>query len=297
MYLKDFFMDRSEALNYIIEQTLRGDLVFPTNVNASLQIHQALDEPDCCMESAANLVVTEPLLAARLVAIANSVAYNRFGGGVTNVKTAISILGFSTLRAIVMSIAIRQLGHSIKNPQLRRKASQLWEHSAHVAALAFIIAKKISHVDFEAALFIGIVHEVGGFYVLSRAEEFPVLLENWPENSPEPDHSADSAHLAKIPEAIIGRAVLQKLMLPKTVISSVETLWSGTRTTSPETLGDTLMLANDLVTVISPFDVASSELIEERRLSIDFKLGDSTLKKVLSTSEEEIHSLTEALMK
>lgn len=284
-------MNRSEALKSIAEQASKGELVFPTNVHASLKIQQALDDPDCSIETAAKLVITEPLMAARLVAIANSVAYSRFGGGVTNVRTAVTILGFTTLHSIVTSVVIRQLSHAITQPALRAKANQLWEHSAHVAALAHVIARKVSHVDFETAMFAGIVHEVGGFYLLSRAHEFPELIANMS------NEAGGTDGLEASPEAIIGRAVLHKLMVPKSVISAVESLWYGMRVMPPETLGDTLLLANELSPVASPLDTRHSATILQVASEIDFAIGDGTLASIMQESAEEVRSLTAALLK
>jgi HD-like signal output (HDOD) protein len=284
-------MKRTQAFKVIAEQVGRGELIFPTNVHTSIKLQQALDDPDCGIESAAKLVLTEPLLSARVVAIANSVAYSRFGGGVTNVKTAVTILGFNTLRSIVATVIIRQLTHAITVPTLREMANQLWEHSAHVAALAHVISRRVSKVDAETALFAGIVHEVGGFYLLSRAEEFPALLEDM---SSRPDDLVDE--LAESPEAVIGRAVLNKLMVPKTVISAVESLWYGMRVMPPETLGDTLLLANDLAGISSPLDTRSESTIQQDASEIDFAIGDGTLSSILEESQEEVLSLTSALL-
>ena len=284
-------MKRTQAFKVIAEQVGRGELVFPTNVHTSIKLQQMLDDPDCGIETAAKLVLTEPLLSARVVAIANSVAYSRFGGGVTNVKTAVTVLGFNTLRSIVATVIILQLTHAITVPTLREMANQLWEHSAHVAALAHVISRRVSHVDAETAMFAGIVHEVGGFYLLSRAEEFPALLEDM---SSRPDDIVDE--LEESPEAVIGRAVLNKLMVPKTVVSAVESLWYGMRVMPPETLGDTLLLANDLSAVPSPLDTRSESAIQQDASEIDFAIGDGTLLSILEESDEEVRSLTSALL-
>ncbi|MBI3283777.1 MAG: HDOD domain-containing protein [Burkholderiales bacterium] len=282
-------MNKSEALRYIAAQASRGELIFPTNVNASLKIQEALDDPDCGIETAAKLIMSEPLMAARVVAIANSVAYSRFGGGVTNIRTAITILGFSTLRSVVAAVVMRQLGHAVTDAAIRAKMDLLWQHSAHVAAVAHLLARRVSHVDPETALFAGIVHEVGGFYLLSRAQEFPTLLDS--------DHEiAGADELAEPPETFIGRAVLNKLMVPKRVVTAVEALWYGMRVMPPETLGDTLLLANDLAAVPSPLDPRSPATIQQAASEIDFSVGEGTLNSILEESIEEVESLSGALL-
>ncbi|MFZ6771531.1 HDOD domain-containing protein [Undibacterium sp. SXout7W] len=291
-------MKRSEALSIIIEQAKRGELVFPTNVAASLKVQEALDDPDCSIDNAAKLVLNEPLLASRVVAIANSAAYNR-GNDVTNVKAAIGRVGFRILRAIVASLVMRQLAGTSKNNQVKRIMNQLWQHSAQVASLSRVIARRITKVDPDTAMFAGIVHEVGNFYLLSRVDEYPELIDF---DSPEEETDtlelptfSDTVIEREAAEAMIGRAVLHSLKLPQQVTEAVEALWYGLRAMPPETLGDTLLLANELASSRSPLDLHSYTEPENYTSEIDFVVGDGTLSSILEESAEEVSTLTSAL--
>jgi HD-like signal output (HDOD) protein len=277
-------MDRLEALKSIAAQAGRGELTFPTKVDATLKLQHALSDPGCHVEDAARLVQAEPLLAARTVAIANAAAYNRAGNDVTNVRAAVQRVGFRTLGALAASVIVRQLASEITDPLLRSKADALWQHSAHVAALAQVIARRVSHVDPETAMFAGIVHEVGGFYALSRAEEFPGLLhgpaDEWIEYG----------------EVAIGRAVLLKLGVPAPVMGAIEALWNGMRALPPETLGDTLLLANDLSPIGSPLHERPGATSAQAAVTIDFATAEGTLAHILEESAGEVQSLTSALL-
>ena len=277
-------MDRLEAFKSIAAQASRGELTFPTNVDATLKLQRALNDPDCHAEVAARLVQSEPLLAARTVAIANSVAYNRSGNEITNVRNAVQRVGFRTLNALAAAVIVRQLDSKITQPTLRAKADQLWKHSAHVAALSHVIAKRVAHLDPETALFAGIVHEVGGFYLLSRAEEFPGLLDGDPEE------------WVEYGEVQIGRCVLQKLNVPAAVMQAIEGLWAGMRALPPETLGDTLLLANDLSPIASPLHERAGATSMQSASTIDFVIGEGTLNSILEESAEEVKTLTAALL-
>jgi HD-like signal output (HDOD) protein len=276
-------MDRLEALKSIAAQATRGELTFPTNVDATLKLQRALNDPACHVDAAARLVQAEPLLAARTVAIANSAAYNRSGADVTNVRAAVHRVGFRTLGALAASVIVRQLASEITEPALRAKADQLWQHTVHVAALAQVIARRVSHVDPDTAMFAGIVHEVGGFYLLSRAIEYPGLLdggaEEWIEHG----------------EVAIGRGVLLKLGVPAPVMGAIEALWNGMRALPPETLGDTLLLANDLAPTPSPLHQRAGATTQHGAATIDFTSGNGTLSSILEESAEEVRGLVDAL--
>jgi len=276
-------MDRLDALKNIAAQAAHGELTFPTHVAATLKLQHALSDPDCHVEEAARLVQTEPLLAARTVAIANSAAYNRSGNDVTNVRAAVQRVGFRTLGALAASVIVRQLAGEVTDPGLRAKADQLWQHSANVAALALVIARRASFVDPDTAMFAGIVHEVGGFYLLSRAAEFPGLLDGgadeWLEHG----------------QAAIGRGVLLKLGVPGPVMGAIEALWNGMRALPPETLGDTLLLAKDLAPIPSPLLERPGVSPAQACATIDFTVGDGTLALILQESQVEVRSLVAAL--
>lgn len=69
-------MNKLQAFGLIVSQAVRGELTFPTSVNSALQLQLALAEPDCHIDHAIKLVLAEPLLAARTVALANSAVYS-----------------------------------------------------------------------------------------------------------------------------------------------------------------------------------------------------------------------------
>lgn len=276
-------MHRLDAFRSIAAQASRGELTFPTHVDAALTLQRALNDPGCHLDTAARLVQAEPLLAARTVAIANSAAYNRAGQDVTNVRNALQRIGLRTLNALVASVIVRQLNGAIADSALRETSNRLWEHSAHVAALSLVIARRISGVDPETALFAGIVHEIGGFYLLSRAEEYPGLLEG------DPDEWIEHG------EVEVGRGVLLKLGVPQPVLAAIEAMWEGMRVLPPATLGDTLILANDLSPTPSPLHQRPGATSHQAAATIDFAVGEGTLAGILEESAEEVRSLTDAL--
>lgn len=277
-------MDRLDAFTAIAAQASRGEITFPANVNASLRLQQALNDPDCHVEAAAKLIQANPLLAARSVAIANSVAYNRSGNEITSVKSAVQRLGVRTLQSLVAAVIVRQIGSEITNPVLKQQIDQLWEHTAHVAALSQVIARRVTHVDPETALFAGIMHEVAGFYMLSCAGDYPQIIEGEPEDWV--DHG----------EIEIGRGVLTRLGVPDGVFQAIEAMWVGLRALPPESLGDTLLLANDLAPVPSPLYQPRRNITEQGARTIDFVMGEGSLHQVMVESAEEVRSLYAVLM-
>jgi hypothetical protein len=277
-------MDRLDAFKHIAAQASRGELTFPANVNASLRLQQALNDPDCHVEAAARLIQADPLLAARSVAIANSVAYNRSQTEISSVRAAVQRLGVRTLQSLVAALIVRQIGSQVSHPVLAAKINQLWEHTAHVAALAQVIARRVTHVDPDTALFAGIMHEVAGFYMLSQAEAYPQVMDGEPEDWVE--HG----------EIEIGRGVMGHLGVPDGVAKAIEATWVGLRALPPETMGDTLLLANDLAPVHSPLHQRPGAITLQGARTIDFVVGEGTLHAIMTESAQEVQSLYAVLM-
>lgn len=296
-------MDRLDTLKILTAEAARGELAFPTSAAVALRVREALDDPDCELAVAARLIQAEPLLSARVVAVANSAAYNRSGRVVTDVRAAVTLLGFRTVRSLATALVVRQMAGMPEAPAHRDLALRLWEHSANVAALAQVIARMITRQDPETALFAGMVHEIGGFYLISRARDFPGLLDGEPadwlgedQEEGEPgDRSAPECAERRTPESEIGRAVLKSLSVPEPVVAAVEVLWKGYLSFPPATLGDTLLLADQLATVRSPLLQAPGRNRQETAGTIDMMLEDETLGVTLENSAAEVESLADAL--
>ncbi len=80
------------------------------------------------------------------------------------------------------------------------------------------------------------------------------------------------------------------------MVDAVEALWFGLRAMPPESLGDTLLLANELATTPSPLDTRTDSETSRYTSEIDFVVGDGTLTSILEESEDEVRTLSAALI-
>lgn len=279
-------MDVKAILDQIAEAASRDDLIFPTTTEMAFRVQRLLDDPDCSIDQLARLVQTDPLLATRVVAVANSAIYQRGGRTIADVRSAVSRMGFNTLRALAAAVVVRQMEGMARTPEHRQLAVLLWEHTAHVAALAQVIARRVTHVNPDTAFFAGIIHEVGGFYLISRAADYPGLLDGvhgsllaWSENG----------------EAAVGRAVLRQLGAPGAVMEAFEEMWQGFLVMPPQSLADTLLLADHLAPVESPLSQLAGNGCEGIKASIDITLDGQTLGGILEESAAAVESVIAAL--
>lgn len=276
-------MNRIEAFGYIAAQAARGDISFPTSVNAVLRLQRALNEPDCHLEEAIRLVLGEPQLAARTVALANSSAFNAGGKPVTNVRAAVTRVGYRNLQMLVASLAVRQFGNCIQDPDLRHKAGQLWEHTVQVAALAQVFARRVTFVNPDTAMFAGIVHEIGAFYLLLRADEFPGLLDD------------DDDRWGELCEEVVTREVGRRLALPEPVAEAVFELRGGWLHMPPTSLLDTLLLANLYARIPSPLRI-EEPLPDHSESALDYLVDEATLHEIIGEAAELSGAMEQAVL-
>ena len=97
-------------------------------------------------------------------------------------------------------------------------------------------------------------------------------------------------------EKIIGRGVMKALEIPEPVFAAVEQIWQGVGGQPPVTLGDVLILANDLATTLSPLQPPSAVAIHDADNMVNFTIGDESLTEILEDATEQIESLREALL-
>ena len=189
----------------------RQKVTFPTLSRATIKIRTVLGQPDLDADRLAQVISTEPLLAARLVQMANSAALNPGGRPIGDVRNAILRVGIVAVKSVAVAVAMEQLRADARSPAFQPFAEAAWRHSIDVAAVAFVLAKRLSRINPDEALFAGLVHDIGHFYLLSKAQNYPELQR---------DPGELQAILAEWHPSI-GRAVLHEFQLSEGVLDAV----------------------------------------------------------------------------
>jgi HD-like signal output (HDOD) protein len=158
-----------------IARELAGEVAFPTSFDLVTRLRKALQDPNYSLDQIAALLALEPLISARLISLANSAAYNTSGQEVRDVKKAVSRLGLNNVRSAAMAIAMNQLLRSKDMVAFDEVAKKLWQHSLHTASAAYVLAKNLTKLNPDEAMLAGMVHDLGGFYMLYRATQYAEL--------------------------------------------------------------------------------------------------------------------------
>jgi len=201
-----------ESLMTKIAEDIRDDhLELPGFPEAVLRVQRAMQSPDAGAEDVVKVLSSEPALAARALQIANSVQFRRAGPEVTDLRTAVSRLGFNLVRSIAVAYAIHQLRlRETYSPSARAQIEVIWRTSLEVAAACYVLAKHCTSVNPDQALLAGLLHVMGRLYIVMRAEGIGGA----------PD--AEIAKTAVAYQGEIARMLLASWGLPQTLQHAVE---------------------------------------------------------------------------
>lgn len=195
-----------------IANELAGEVIFPTYFDAVLRLRKVLHDPNQTLNTIAKAIAVEPLVSAKLLQLANSVAFNPAGHEVVDLPSAIARLGINAVRSAAMAIAMAQLLRAKGMADFSQITELLWEHSISTAAHAHIIAKRMTRINPDEAMLAGLIHDLGAFYMLYRATQYDELRQR-----------PDSVKYLIIQwHESIGVSLLGALGLPEEIVKATE---------------------------------------------------------------------------
>lgn len=198
-------------VSLLAKELSEGKVELPGFPHVFARVCKAIDDPGITAEKMAGIVGAEPGLAVRLMAVANSAAFNTGAQAVGDLPAAIVRLGTINVRSAAAAFAIAQLRHSSALQSVSPQLEQLWERSTHVAALSYVIASA-SKINADEAFLAGLLHGIGELYVLARMSERADLLSN----------SEEVRALLGGWHAAIGKSLLENWMFPAHIVEAVE---------------------------------------------------------------------------
>ncbi|MBK7414253.1 MAG: HDOD domain-containing protein [Dechloromonas sp.] len=217
-----------------IARDLSGDVNFPTCMDAAILVRNTLRDPYANLTRVVQVIGVEPLISSKLLKLANSVAFNPSGQTVSELSTAINRLGFEAVRTTSLAVAMDQMLKSRNLTAFDDISRNAWEHSLRVAAIARVLARRIGRINPDEAMLAGLVHDIGIFYLLYRATEYPEYREN---------PSAIIELICGWHEGI-GESLLHILGLPDRITDAVRDHDSLQNVENPCSVRDVLYFAN-----------------------------------------------------
>ncbi|RJQ21219.1 MAG: HDOD domain-containing protein [Nitrospiraceae bacterium] len=157
IYITRVFSDSEVRVEVIKKDDLirkAGDLrVLPF---VARKVLETLNDENCSIDDLSDIIENDQTLAARVLKISNSALYG-LRHEVTGLRQAILLLGFKTIRSLVLSVSTRAL---YKKFGMTEKI--IWEHSVGAAIAAKMIAGGLGSSELGEAAFVGgLMHDIG----------------------------------------------------------------------------------------------------------------------------------------
>jgi putative nucleotidyltransferase with HDIG domain len=130
-----------------------GDLkVLPFVARKALEI---LNDENCSIDALSNIIEKDQTIAARVLKISNSALYG-LRQNVGNIQQAVMILGFKTIRSIILTATTRSL---YKKFGITEK--MMWDHSVGAGIASKILSVGLGSEVEDIAFVGGLMHDLG----------------------------------------------------------------------------------------------------------------------------------------
>lgn len=124
----------------------------PTLPDVVEKIALRISDQEVSASEIGGIIETDQVLSARLLKIVNSSFYG-FPGQISSVSQAIVILGFNTVKGLVLSASVFDM--------MVEGMTGLWDHSLGCAMTAGCLARRLDQPDPEEITTAGLLHDIG----------------------------------------------------------------------------------------------------------------------------------------
>jgi HD-like signal output (HDOD) protein len=152
-----------------------GKVELPSYPEAAMRVQRALSADEVDLDLVIRAISAEPLLAVRVLQMANAAMFNSMGRQVSDLRTAVMRLGYNVVRTAAMAFIVQQLLNKTEFGALQPKLAALWKRSIALAALSRVVARRRSRLNTDVALLTGLLHGIGRLCIFVRLAAQPAL--------------------------------------------------------------------------------------------------------------------------
>jgi len=262
-----------------------GKVELPGFPDIVARVRVALADENVSTAKVARIIAAEPVLSARLLQMANSAALNASGRPIADLPAAVLRVGLNVVRTTTIAFAVQQLRLAPALRGLEKPFDMLWQRSVLVAALCYVLARRLTRVSPDTALLAGTLQGIGRLYILTRASRHRALF-------------ADVASYQAIERDWhlgIAVALLEHWGIAPQIVQAVRESEDFARDPRGALGLSEVLVAASLIAVYQD----QPDLLDVRLLSVrsvaGLQLSRAVRDELLSESAEEIAALRQAL--
>jgi len=194
--------------------TVEGLPILPDTL---ARINELVSNPNTTARQVGQLIASDPPIAAKTLKVVNSPFYG-FPTRITTITHAIVILGFSTVRSLVLSSSILQ---AFGDKSCRMCTKAFWRHCVATGAAAKVLAQALRYQTQEEFFIAGLLHDVGKIVICKYLEEEFDKIERLVNEKDMLMYDAEEEVLHGITHADIAGALFEQWNLPRALVKSV----------------------------------------------------------------------------
>jgi HD-like signal output (HDOD) protein len=158
-----------------LKNQIQNIINLPALPSITMEIIGIIDNPDTNVISLSKIIAKDQVLASKVLKVANSPFYS-YPRIISTIDFAITILGFETVKEIVLSVSYINYFkiYKIKVFDIHK----FWTHSIISSVICREIAKSINYKIVGEAFVAGLIHDIG-IFIMSQfyQKEFKELIE------------------------------------------------------------------------------------------------------------------------
>lgn len=144
------------------------DLSIPMLPDQAQRVLHLVGDPDVTISTLASVVSKDPVLATRVLGMANSALYGAMSP-LRSVADAVVRLGTRTVRNVVVTVSMQS---QFKSPEVYgHDGARFMEHAIGTAYVAHLIAETV-RADVEESFLCGLLHDIGKLVILKTAHQY-----------------------------------------------------------------------------------------------------------------------------
>lgn len=190
----------------------------PTLPAIVFELNQQLENPETSIATVSETIERDQAMALKVLKLVNSAFYG-FKTKISDVKTAVVLLGFNTVRNAVISISI--INALPKNLLFQDfEMDVFWRHSLAVAVTSKNIAQKSGLESPDNCFVGGLLHDVGKVILAQYFQDLFVKVWTYMQNESVSFHEAEQ-HELPIDHAGIGAYLAGRWALPEGLTEAI----------------------------------------------------------------------------
>ena len=134
-----------------------------------LEIEQALESPQCNLNTIGDAIQKDPDLTARLLRLANSPFFG-FANRLSTVAEAVSLLGIQQIQDMIVASSVLEQFKGVPDNLVNKDS--FWRHSLAVGLTARLLAMERRLPKPDKYFVAGLLHDVGRLVLLAQATEW-----------------------------------------------------------------------------------------------------------------------------